>query len=190
MRQRPLTLLWARHAITAWNLDGRLQGQTDIDVEDAAVRDAMDPLVGRMDGADVVVSSTLARAAHSAAYLAGRLGLEHRRDPRLCEMSFGPFEGRRMAGISAADSDRLLAWMREPFARPLFSGDEAEHREIGPQIESFLDGLEAFERVAIIGHTVQSRWLEHLCGQRGICFVRLGAASSTHSATHDVAGKL
>ena len=168
-------VVWARHTATQWNHAGRLQGRIDIDVDDGAVIDAMTPISIQFDGVALVWSSPLMRALRSAAFVAGVLGLDHCVDECLAELTFGPFEGRSLDELSESDRAKLLEWMRRPFAmtppwEPPWSNPEAE-------IRIFLERLEA--PVAVIGHTVNSRWLEHLCGCVGVPFTRVTMAATT-----------
>ena len=96
-----IDVVMIRHAMTAWNETGRIQGQTDI------------PLGERGRGALVgwrlparfesyrVHSSPLARAVETA----GLLGLGTPvLDRRLMEMNWGEWEGESRASVAAADA--------------------------------------------------------------------------------------
>lgn len=173
-------VIWGRHAPTPWNRAGRLQGRIDIEADDEAIVAAMTPLVHRLRGVSEVWSSPLARARRSAAFLAELLGVTHRVDALLSELSFGPFEGRRMTELDEDHRIRLLEWMRNPFAI-VPPWPEAEMPA--------MDGLEAFlseisTPVAVIGHTVQSRWLEHVCGRMGVAFKRIEAPKAAADVAH------
>jgi probable phosphoglycerate mutase len=90
-----VVLYLARHCETAWNLENRWQGQTDIGLNEAgraSARDIADRLRGH--GIARLVSSDLARAAQTAQIIAEVLGLgEVTLDPDLRERRFGVFEG-------------------------------------------------------------------------------------------------
>ena len=89
------TFALVRHGQTDWNAQRRLQGSTDIPLNDVGrgqARDAVDVLSGYEW--DVIVSSPLSRAAETADLIADGLGLGvARRVPELAERSFGPAEG-------------------------------------------------------------------------------------------------
>lgn len=105
-----------RHGETDWNAEGRLQGQTDIALNDVGRGQAR--AAGREllrlgnDGAgwDVLVSSPLERAAETADLIGAAIGLaciEPVDD--LQERHYGDGEGRIVAGMPRHDLDRLLA---------------------------------------------------------------------------------
>ena len=89
------TFALIRHGQTDWNVQRRLQGSTDIPLNDVGrgqARDAVETLAGfEWDG---IVSSPLSRAAETADLIAAGLGLTVARHlPELTERSFGPAEG-------------------------------------------------------------------------------------------------
>jgi probable phosphoglycerate mutase len=80
-----------RHAPTAWNRAGRIQGRTDEPLDEAA-RTALAALALPADWAAAdLVSSPLTRAAETAAILAGH---PPRIEPALVEMDWGAWEGQ------------------------------------------------------------------------------------------------
>lgn len=93
-------LLW-RHGQTTWNADRRVQGHTDVPLDETGRRQAgaaaarLAPL-----GADVIVSSDLSRAADTAAALAKITGREVCHDPRLRERAYGEWQGLTMDEIA------------------------------------------------------------------------------------------
>ena len=98
------SLILIRHGETDWNRVGRIQGLTDIPLNDAGreqARRAAEELrselaISPSDAADaaVIVSSDLQRAAETADIIAGALGLDApRRYPELRERAYGDAEG-------------------------------------------------------------------------------------------------
>ncbi|MEV7607136.1 histidine phosphatase family protein [Paenarthrobacter sp. NPDC089322] len=89
------TFALVRHGQTDWNAERRLQGATDIPLNDIGrgqARDAVAALSGYEW--DTIVSSPLSRAAETADLIAEGLGLSvARRVPELTERSFGAAEG-------------------------------------------------------------------------------------------------
>ncbi|MDU0345847.1 histidine phosphatase family protein [Microbacterium sp. KSW2-29] len=91
-----LTLV--RHGETAWNFGGRIQGSTDIPLNDTGRIQAQgiaETLAAEYAGREVVVvSSDLSRAAETADVIAAALGTTvSRRMPGLQERSYGDAEG-------------------------------------------------------------------------------------------------
>ncbi|NLP86077.1 histidine phosphatase family protein [Microbacterium sp. CFH 90308] len=91
-------LILIRHGETDWNRDRRIQGATDIPLNDtgrAQAHEAASALRERLDLAGVTIaSSDLARARETAEIIAGDLDLEAPRTYRgLRERSYGEAEG-------------------------------------------------------------------------------------------------
>lgn len=90
------TLLYlVRHGETDWNAQRRIQGSTDIPLNDTGRRQAADAaeLLARRRF-DAVVASPLSRAAETGAIIADRLGLTAPTTyPGLAERSYGEAEG-------------------------------------------------------------------------------------------------
>jgi broad specificity phosphatase PhoE len=92
-------LILIRHGETDWNRDRRIQGSTDIPLNDngrAQARATAAVLRERLPGADqpTIVSSDLARARETAEIIAGELGLAAPRTYRgLRERAYGEAEG-------------------------------------------------------------------------------------------------
>jgi len=83
-----------RHGQTDWNLEMRLQGSTDIPLNDTGrdqARHAAGVLVDQ--GITKIVVSPLSRAMETARIVGDQLGLDPIIDDRLIERNFGLFEG-------------------------------------------------------------------------------------------------
>jgi probable phosphoglycerate mutase len=93
----PIALM--RHFPTAWNAEGRLQGQTDVPLSTAARAQLAGLCLPPPWDEARLVASPLARAVETARLLAG--GRPVATDPRLVELGFGTWEGRRTAELAA-----------------------------------------------------------------------------------------
>jgi broad specificity phosphatase PhoE len=79
-----------RHGQTAWNAVGRAQGHADVSLDDAGRRqsESMAPTLAELEPV-LLVSSDLARARETAAFLEKATGLTAEEDPRLREYDVG-----------------------------------------------------------------------------------------------------
>ena len=93
------TLILVRHGETDWNRDRRIQGATDVPLNDTGrqqARDAATTLRAMLDPRHpaVVVASDLSRARETGQIIAGELGLaEPHLYPELRERAYGVAEG-------------------------------------------------------------------------------------------------
>ncbi|WP_100350261.1 histidine phosphatase family protein [Luteimicrobium subarcticum] len=108
------TLVLVRHGRTAWNAAGRLQGQTDVPLDDVgrwqAERGARSLFLRHQ--ASLVVSSDLSRAADTARAYAEAADASLVLDPRLRERGFGSWEGLTRDEIDAGWPEQAAAWHR------------------------------------------------------------------------------
>ncbi|MEN1975027.1 histidine phosphatase family protein [Cellulomonas sp. P4] len=110
-------VLW-RHGRTAHNASARLQGQSDIPLDDVGrwqAETAAAALASRY-APTRIVSSDLGRARETAQALADRTGLPVHTDTRVRERSFGEWEGMTSAEIAERWPEQHAAWVsgREP----------------------------------------------------------------------------
>jgi len=104
-------VLW-RHGRTAWNLEGRTQGHSDIDPDEVGRAQAAEsaPRLAGM-APDLVVSSDLRRARDTAAALAWLTGQAPTYDARLREMDFGDREGLTLDEAAAKWPEEIARWL-------------------------------------------------------------------------------
>jgi len=88
------TLLLARHGETDWNRELRIQGSSDIELNELGLKQAH-ALAQELEHVelDAIYASDLSRARATAEAVAASHGLEVRLDPRLRERAFGSWEG-------------------------------------------------------------------------------------------------
>ncbi len=103
-------IVW-RHGNTDWNAGGRVQGQTDVPLNDLGRRQAVDAaeLLVRLRPA-AIVSSDAIRAADTAAALGALTGLSVRPDERLRERYFGSWQGLTMAEVAERFPTEHARW--------------------------------------------------------------------------------
>ena len=90
-----MTLAFIRHGQTNWNFEYRLQGSTDIPLNDTGRQQARDAVATLADVEwDAIVSSPLSRARETAAIIAEGLGIElGPAYDELVERNYGEAEG-------------------------------------------------------------------------------------------------
>jgi broad specificity phosphatase PhoE len=111
-----------RHGQTDWNLEGRYQGHTDVDIN-ATGRGQASKLSVRMQNEiiDRIYSSDRIRAIHSAKIIFQNRDIEI--DPSLREISFGVFEGLDYKEILQRYPDIYSAWIKNPFDSKIPGGE-------------------------------------------------------------------
>ena len=103
-------IIW-RHGNTDWNAGHRVQGQTDVPLNDLGRQQAVDAaelLVSFRP--DAIVSSDLRRAADTAAALGALTGRTVEHDERLRERHFGAWQGLTMAQVAETRPDEYARW--------------------------------------------------------------------------------
>lgn len=96
------TIILVRHARTAWNVEGKIQGHTGADLDEIGRFQAAD-LAQRLAKLEVKISrilcSTLPRAMQTGEAVGNRLGLPLIPEERLWECGFGSLEGLTHAEV-------------------------------------------------------------------------------------------
>ncbi|KQW38756.1 histidine phosphatase family protein [Rhizobacter sp. Root404] len=111
--QQPTRVLAIRHGETAWNVDGRIQGQLDVPLNETG-RWQVHRLALAMAEEDIaaVYSSDLLRALETAQAVARGSGDPVVTDTGLRERGFGTFEGMSYAEINERWPDMGERWRR------------------------------------------------------------------------------
>jgi len=151
---RTTELILIRHSETVWNGEGRIQGQRDSPLSERG-RSQAQRLAERLRGEppQIVVSSDLGRALHTAAPVASAVGLSIVIDGQWRERSFGVLEGMTWSEIERdrpADHARLAA--RDAHFRP--EGGESVMDFRDRVMEAFGHAVERARggRIAVITH--------------------------------------
>ncbi|MFT4296753.1 MAG: histidine phosphatase family protein [Micropruina sp.] len=147
-------VVW-RHGETAWNAEGRYQGQADVALNARGLTQAAAaaPRIAAL-GPDRIVSSDLGRASATAQQLARHTGLPIEFDPRLKEIDVGDWVGMTNAEVFAAHPDFAEALAAGRDARRSASGETGA--QAGARVaEALLDIAEASpdgSTVVAVGH--------------------------------------
>ncbi|MER5629997.1 histidine phosphatase family protein [Streptomyces nitrosporeus] len=146
-------VLW-RHGQTAWNLERRFQGSTDIDLTETGVSQARRAarLLASLKP-DAIVASDLRRAADTAAELAAVTGLDVVHDAALRETYAGAWQGLTHEEIIEQYGEQYAAWKRgEPVRR---GGGELETEvadRAAPVVLGHADKLPDAGTLVVVSH--------------------------------------
>ncbi|WP_405784251.1 histidine phosphatase family protein [Streptomyces sp. NBC_00859] len=180
-------VLW-RHGQTAWNLERRFQGSTDIELTETGVGQARRAarLLASMKP-DAIVASDLSRAATTARELGAVTGQEITYDAALRETYAGSWQGLTHDEILASFGEQYTAWKRgEPVRR---GGGELESEvadRAAPVVLSHADALPDDGTLVVVSHGgtirttigrllgLESRHWESLGGLSNCCWSVLG----------------
>ena len=152
-----LTLV--RHGQSRWNVEGRIQGQTDVPL--SALGEQQAEAVGaRLAGTrvDAVYASPLRRAFDTA----GAIARHHRVDVRivaaLTEIHHGEWQGLTEAEIAEADGDRLRLWNLLPGRVQMPGGERLfDVRQRALQAAREIVAAHAHGAVVVVTHDVVVR---------------------------------
>jgi probable phosphoglycerate mutase len=170
-----MRILLARHGETAWNAEGRYQGQEDIALSPVGEEQAR-ALGERLRDVriDRAVASPLKRALRTAELAVGeaRLGLLTT-DPGLMEIAHGEWEGLLASEIRARDGERLHAWRHAPHEVLMPQGESLQHvlDRAWPALRHATDGLRDDDTLLVVAHDAVNRVL--LCRILGIPLSKL-----------------
>ena len=139
-------IFFIRHGLTDWNAAARLQGSTDIPLNDIGRRQArgngfkLQDLIGDAAGYDFV-AGPLSRTVETMRLVRTSMGLEpddFRRDPELVEVGFGDWEGKRWVELRESDPAGVEAYLAAPlnFAPPNGEGYGGAHDRAVRWLES------------------------------------------------------
>ncbi|WP_406142550.1 histidine phosphatase family protein [Streptomyces sp. NBC_01089] len=180
-------VLW-RHGQTAWNLERRFQGSTDIELTETGVGQARRAarLLASMKP-DAIVASDLSRAATTARELGAVTGHDITYDAALRETYAGSWQGLTHSEIIARFGEQYAAWKRgEPVRR---GGGELESEvadRAAPVVITHADALPDDGTLVVVSHGgtirttigrllgLESRHWESLGGLSNCCWSVLG----------------
>lgn len=170
-----MRVLLARHGETAWNAEGRYQGQEDIPL--SAVGEAQARALGeRLRGVriDRAVASPLSRALRTAELALGeeRAALLTT-DDGFKEIAHGEWEGLLASEIGERDGARLDAWRDAPESVLMPGGESLQHvlDRAWPAFARVCAGLGTDDTLLLVAHDAVNRVL--LCRVLGLPLPRL-----------------
>lgn len=158
-----------RHGQTAWNTEKRLQGSTDVELDDVGVIQASDAAIELANtGFDRIYTSPLKRAYETARIIASlqSTDIEPIVDDRLKEMCFGKLEGMVPEDASEYPMRKIL--FKDP-ANYIPDEEGESFEDVHKRSLSFLDDMiidslddseNAYNRVLIVAHGAIIKALE------------------------------
>ncbi|MFD1718323.1 histidine phosphatase family protein [Georgenia deserti] len=146
-------VLW-RHGQTEFNAARRLQGQSDIRLNDAGIRqaDLSATALATFEPARIITSD-LVRAVQTADALANRTGVQPEVDARLRERAFGRWEGLTQEEIRESWPDAFVQWRhgREPEGVGAETRPECGHR-VAAAVEEAAAELDEDDVLVVVSH--------------------------------------
>lgn len=170
-----MRILLARHGETAWNAEGRYQGQADIPLSPLGEAQAR-ALGKRLRDLPIAraVASPLSRARLTAELALGeaRAGVLQV-DPGLMEIAHGTWEGLLASEIDQRDGERLRAWRETPHDVLMPQGESLQQvlDRAWPALQRACTGLGDDDTLLLVAHDAVNRVL--LCRVLGLPLMRL-----------------
>lgn len=148
-------VVW-RHGRTEYNDTGRFQGHLDmpLDAVGHAQARAAAAYLARLAPARIVTSD-LARAADTAAYLSSLCGVDVVREPRLREVDVGEWSGLSRSEIEARFTEDYAAWLRGDDVRR--GGGETSGEVVARALAAVSEHLPASGTLVVCTHGGTSR---------------------------------
>ncbi len=161
-----MKIYFVRHGETLWNKEKKIQGQSDIPLNEYGIElahvtaDAMKDI-----SFDIVYSSPLLRAKETADILVKDKNLEVYTDSRLVEMSFGEGEGESLPEIHTHPEMKLHNFIHNPGEYIPPDGGET-FEELYSRCKSFIDEVilpaeSKYDSMLIVGHGALIRGFIH-----------------------------
>ena len=161
------TLYFVRHGQTDWNKAQRLQGHTDIPLNDTGRSQAkqngqtLAALIGRNTADIDFVVSPLSRAMETLEIMRSELGLMrngYRTDPRLIEIDLGDWNGLTVDQARALTPDLHAQRTANKYEIPAPGGEC--YRDVALRVADFLNDVR--QDTVIVGHGAAGRTLRAL----------------------------
>lgn len=161
-----MKIYFIRHGETIWNKEKKIQGQSDIPLNEYGIElahitaDAIEDIPF-----DIVFSSPLIRAKETAEILVKNKNLIIHEDDRLREMSFGEGEGESLPQIHSHPEMKLHNFIHNPGEYiPPIGGETFE--ELYERCKSFIDDVilpaeKKYDTMLIVGHGALIRGFIH-----------------------------
>ncbi|MCM0678529.1 histidine phosphatase family protein [Micromonospora phytophila] len=174
-------LIW-RHGNTDWNAASRVQGQTDVPLNDLGREQAhaAAPLLAALRP-DAIVSSDLSRAADTAGALAALTGLPVRTDPRLRERHFGRWQGLLLSEVEQRFPDEYARWRAgDPDPGADIEGLDDLGKRVGTALQDAADAVPGGTIVVATHGAGARQGCGHLLGWDHLVMRTVGSLQNCH----------
>lgn len=119
-----MKIMLVRHGETLWNVSGKIQGRSDIELSPMGIEQAK--ILAKFcpfDRADAVYSSDLKRAKVTAQFMAEKFNLSVQLVPELREVSFGDWEGNNFKNLQETEPENVEKFFRRPDELKISNGE-------------------------------------------------------------------
>jgi phosphoserine phosphatase len=121
---KTVKLILIRHGETSWNQEGRVQGQSDIELSDVGFKQCQRLALSMQDiQIQAIYSSPLKRTCQTARIINEIHNVPIYPEPRLREMDQGDFEGLTIQELKACENEFLQRWIQDPAAVTMPNGE-------------------------------------------------------------------
>ena len=134
-----------RHGQTDWNVERKIQGQTDISLNSNGKQQAEEAAneIANLK-IDRIISSDLSRAKETAEIINKKVGAEITYDKRLREVNYGDFEGIQIDKFTDKD------WVIFNETPEKIKGESRQ--QVYDRVKSFIDEIKDDENVLVVTH--------------------------------------
>ena len=161
-----MKIYFIRHGETIWNKEKRIQGKSDIPLNEYGKELAYITAEAVKDiNFDVVYSSPLIRAKQTAEILVKNRNMIIHEDSRLTEMCFGEEEGKKISDIHTHPEMKLYQFIHNPENYIPPKGGET-FEELYVRCKSFINDIilpaeNKYDSMLIVGHGALIRGFIH-----------------------------
>ncbi|MBR5598077.1 MAG: histidine phosphatase family protein [Lachnospiraceae bacterium] len=166
-----MKIYFIRHGETIWNKEKKIQGQSDIPLNEYGKELAHITADAIKDiPFDIVYSSPLIRALETAEILVKKRDLDILVDSRLTEMCFGEGEGESLPEIHSHPEMKLYNFIHNPGEYIPPTGGES-FEELYERCKSFIEDIilpaeNKYQSMLIVGHGALIRGFIHSINKR------------------------
>lgn len=147
-------VIFIRHGQTEWNVNGRYQGQSDVQLTAEGVRQAQKLAADfPVEKIEAVYASDLQRAMVTAGIVADRFGLQVQPEPAFRELSFGKWEGLTYEQIVSQWKDAMENFLQHPDILEIPDGESfpAVQKRAMARLEELVRQHEG-QTIAVVAH--------------------------------------